>query len=135
MTTWLLKSEPDTYSWDDLVRDKTTVWDGVANNAALIFLRTMKQGDEVLFYHSGGVKQIIGIAKITKEAYPDPKLDDPKRVVVEIGVVKPLTKPVSLAEVKAVPALKEMALVRISRLSCQPVTAAERKVLEKLGVK
>ncbi len=135
MTTWLLKSEPGTYAWSDLVRDRTTVWDGVANNTALIHLRAMQVGDEALFYHSGAEKAIVGIATITRAAYPDPKLDDPKRVVVEIGIVKALAKPVTLAEVKAVPALKEMALVRISRLSCQPVTATERKLLDKLGVK
>lgn len=135
MTTWLLKTEPSTYSWDDLVRDGRTTWDGVKNAAALINLRSMKVGDEILVYHSNEGKAIVGIAKIAKAAYPDPKLDDEKLVVVDLVPVKPLKTPVTLAGVKQVPALKNMALVRISRLSCQPVTKEERALLRDLGVR
>jgi predicted RNA-binding protein with PUA-like domain len=133
--SWILKSEPATYSWDDLARDGTTVWDGVANAAALINLRAMAVGDEALFYHSGEEKAIVGIARITHAAYPDPKLADPKRVVVEIGAVRPLKAAVTLAEVKAEPGLATLALVRISRLSCSPVSAEHRAILRRIGVR
>ena len=132
---WILKSEPATYSWDDLARDGATVWDGVANAAALINLRAMAVGDEALFYHSGVEKAIIGIARITHAAYPDPKLADPKRVVVEIGAVRRLKRPVTLAEIKAERRLAALPLVRISRLSVSPVTAPERTILRGLGVR
>src|SRR5579862_2245996 len=88
--SWLVKSEPSTYSWDDLVRDGRTVWDGVSNAAALISLRAMKQGDEALFYHSGDEKAIVGIARVVRGGYPDPKLGDPKRAVVDLMPVRPL---------------------------------------------
>ncbi|HET9065254.1 MAG TPA: EVE domain-containing protein [Gemmatimonadales bacterium] len=133
MTTYLLKTEPSVYSFDDLLRDKRTVWDGVANAQALIVLRSMKRGDEVLIYHSNEGKAIVGLAKVVKQAYPDPALDDPKRVVVDIRAVKPLPRPVTLAEIKAVARLKELALVRQSRLSCMEVSAAHRKLLAGLG--
>lgn len=132
--SWILKSEPSTYSWSDLVRDQSTVWDGVANAAALIHLRTMAVGDEALFYHSGDDKAIVGIARVTRAAYADPKLDDPRRVVVEIAAVKALKTPVTLATIKADPALRQMPLVRISRLSVSPVSAAERTRLRHHGV-
>ena len=132
--SWILKTEPSTYSWDDLVRDGGAVWDGVANAAALIHLRTMAAGDEVLLYHSGDGKAIVGLAKIVRGPYPDPKLKDPRRVVVEIVAGKPLKTPVTLAAIKAVPALAELGLVRISRLSCMPVSVSQRSVLRRLGV-
>ena len=99
--SWLLKTEPSTYSWGDLVRETRTVWDGVSNAAALINLRAMQAGDEALIYHSGEDRAIVGIARIARGAYPDPKLSDPKRVVVEVEAVRQLAEPVSLAEVKA----------------------------------
>ncbi len=134
MTTYLLKTEPSVYSFDDLVRDRRTVWDGVANAQALIVLRAMQRGDELLIYHSNEGKAIVGIAKVAKHAYPDPKLSDPKRVVIEVQAVRPLAEPVTLAAIKAVPALKELALVRQSRLSCMKVGTAHRKLLATLGV-
>ncbi len=132
--SWILKTEPSTYSWDDLVREGGAVWDGVANATALIHLRRMAAGDEVLLYHSGDGKAIVGMAKIVRGPYPDPKLNDPRRVVVEIVAGKPLKTPVTLAAIKAVPALAELGLVRISRLSCMPVSVSQRSALRRLGV-
>lgn len=122
---WLVKSEPDTYSFDDLVRDGGTVWDGVRNNTAALNLKAMKVGDQVLFYHSGAGPAAVGLAKVTKEAFPDPGDASGRFVAVEIGPVGPLKRPVSLAEVKARPDLAEMKIVRQSRLSVSPVTAKE----------
>ncbi|HEY3935138.1 MAG TPA: EVE domain-containing protein [Gemmatimonadales bacterium] len=133
--SWLLKTEPSTYSWDDLVRDGKTVWDGVTNAAALIHLRAMKSGDEALIYHSGDDRAIVGIARITKDGHPDPKLDDPKRAVVDVAPVRALKAPVTLAQIKAEKSLATMALVRISRLSCMPVSAEHREILRRMGVK
>ena len=131
---WLLKTEPSTYSWQDLVREKRTVWDGITNAAALIAIRQMKQGDEALIYHSGGERAIVGIAKIVKGAYQDPKRDDPKLAVVDVAPVKALAQPVALADIKSRKDLADFPLVRISRLSTMPVTADHRKVLRELGV-
>ena len=133
--SWILKTEPGTYSWDDLVRDRKTVWEGVASNAALIHLRAMRAGDEALIYHSGADKAIVGVATIVKGAYPDPKLDDPKRVVVDVKADHPLKTPVTLAAIKAERGLATLALVRISRLSCMPVSVEHRALLRKLGVR
>jgi predicted RNA-binding protein with PUA-like domain len=133
--SWLLKSEPSTYSWADLVRDGRTVWDGISAPAALMHLRAMKTGDEALIYHSGNDKAIVGIARISRGPYPDPKLDDPKRVVVEVEAVRPLKAPVSLAVIKAAKNLAKLPLVRISRLSTMPVSVDERAELKKLGVR
>lgn len=132
--SWLLKTEPSTYSWQDLVREKRTVWDGITNAAALIAIRQMKKGDEALIYHSGGERAIVGIAKIVKGAYQDPKRDDPKLAVVDVAPVKELAEPVPLAAIKARKELADFPLVRISRLSTMPVTAEERSVLKELGV-
>jgi predicted RNA-binding protein with PUA-like domain len=133
--SWILKTEPSTYSWDDLVRDGKTVWDGVTAPAALIHLRAMKSGDEALIYHSGDDRAIIGIAKITRGGYPDPKLDEPKRAVVDVAPAHPLKTAVTLAQIKSDKRLATMALVRISRLSCMPVTPEHREILRKMGVK
>ena len=130
---WLVKSEPETYSWDDLVRDKRTDWTGVRNYAARINLNAMKPGDEALFYHSGESKSIVGIAKITKAAFPDKTADEEGWVAVELAPVAPLKQPVTLAQVKAETALKDMALIRLSRLSVQPVKPAEFARIKKLG--
>ena len=135
MTSWLLKTEPSSFSWSDLVRDGKTVWDGVTNAAALIHLRAMQTGDEALIYHSGDEKAIVGIARIARGGHPDPKLDDPKRAVVDIVPVRGLKAPVTLTQIKAEKGLATMALVRISRLSCMPVCAEHRALLRSMGVK
>ncbi len=131
MSNWLFKSDPDTYGLAELERDKQTVWDGVSNNLALKHLRAAKKGDSVFIYHSGEEKAIVGIAEITKEAYPDPKQKDPRLVVVEIKFVKRLAKPVTLADVKARKEFADFALVRVPRLSVMPVTDAQWKALLK----
>jgi len=134
MASYLLKTEPSTYSWDDLVRDERTVWDGVTNAAALNAIRAMKAGDEAIIYHSGKDKAIVGLARIVRDAYQDPKKNDSKLAVVDVAPVRPLATPVTLAQVKAVPGLSDFALVRISRLSTMAVSDTHRKLLEQLGV-
>jgi predicted RNA-binding protein with PUA-like domain len=123
MAHWLMKSEPESYSWDDLVRDGGTEWDGVRNNAARLHLKAMKKGDEAFFYHSMSDKAVVGIMRITREAQPDPK--DPDWVSVRVEPVKPLARPVTLAEIKAEPKLAKMELIRQSRLSVAPVREEE----------
>jgi predicted RNA-binding protein with PUA-like domain len=123
MNYWLVKTEPSTYSWEDLVRDKKTVWDGVRNYQARNNLSAMKKGDMLFIYHSMNDKAVIGISKLVKEAYPDPK--DNAWVAVDIGVVKKLKKPVNLAQIKASKKLSNMVLVKNSRLSVQPVMPEE----------
>jgi predicted RNA-binding protein with PUA-like domain len=125
MAHWLVKSEPDAYSWQQLVKDKETSWDGVRNFAARLHLKNMKKGDEVFYYHSNEGTDIVGIAKVSKEFYQDPTTDDDRWVSVMLKPVKALKKPVSLAEIKANKKLQNMALVRIGRLSVQPVTDEE----------
>lgn len=128
---WLFKTEPSTYSWEDLVRDGRTVWDGVTNALALKNLRSAKTGDSVFIYHTGDVKAIIGIAKIVKDPCPDPKAKDPKLVVVDIAPDKPLKRPVTLAEMRANRALAGFDLLRLSRLSVVPVSEEHwRTILE-----
>ena len=119
MARWLMKSEPESYSWADLVRDGGTEWDGVRNNAARLHLKAMRQGDEAFFYHSMSDKAVVGIMRVTRGAEPDPKA--PEWVRVQVEPVKPLAKPVTLAEIKAEPALAKMELIRQSRLSVAPV--------------
>jgi predicted RNA-binding protein with PUA-like domain len=133
MNYWLVKSEPFKYSWDQLVKDKKTFWDGVRNYAARNNLKAMKKGDHVLFYHSNEGLAVVGIAEVVKEAYQDPTTDDPNWVVVELKPVKPLPQPVTLADIKAEESLAEMQLVRLSRLSVGGVTAAEYKQVLKMG--
>ena len=123
MNYWLVKSEPGTFSWDDLVRDKKTVWDGVRNFQARNNLKNMKKGDLTFFYHSGEDKAIVGIGKIIKEGYPEPK--DKEWVAVDIAPDKKLKNPVTLAQIKADKRLASMVLVKASRLSVQPVKAEE----------
>lgn len=137
MTTqyWLVKSEPETYAWSDLVRDRRTEWTGVRNYAARLHLRAMRPGDRVFFYESQGPKAIVGIAEITQAAFPDKTADEDGWVAVELKAVAPLARPVTLEAIKAEPALANMALVRISRLSVQPVTADEFARIQKLGGK
>jgi predicted RNA-binding protein with PUA-like domain len=119
MAYWLMKSEPASYSWDDLVRDGATEWDGIRNPAARLHLRAMKAGDEALFYHSGDDKAAVGIMRITREAAPDPK--DPNWVSVAVAPVRALAKPVTLKTMKADPRLAGLEMLRQSRLSVSPV--------------
>jgi predicted RNA-binding protein with PUA-like domain len=133
MAYWLVKSEPSTYSWDDLVREKQTCWSGVRNYAARLHLNTMKKGEEVFFYHSNEGTAIVGIAKVVKQAYQDPTTDDVRWVAVDLKPVKKLKNPVLLEAIKKDKRLASMALVRIGRLSCQPVTDGEWKVVMELA--
>ena len=125
MNHWLVKSEPFKYSWDQFVKDKKAVWDGVRNYAARNNMRAMKKGDLVFFYHSNEGLEIIGIAKVTKEAYQDPTTEDPAWSVVEISPFKALKRPVTLAEIKADKKLAEMQIIKLSRLSVSAVKPHE----------
>jgi predicted RNA-binding protein with PUA-like domain len=133
MAHWLVKSEPNAYSFDDLVRDGRTVWDGVRNNAAALHLKAMKTGEEVLFYHSQEGKDVVGIAKVAKTAFPDKSDPTGRFVAVELVAVRALKKTVTLADMKTKPALKDMAMIRQSRLSVSPVTDAEWKTILKMA--
>lgn len=125
MNYWMVKQEPDSYSWDDFVKDGKTDWTGVRNYQARNNLRDMKVGDKVLFYHSNIGKEVVGIAKVTKAAFPDPTAYDEKWVAVELSPVKPLKKPVGLGQMKENLALSELKLIRQSQLSVMPVTKDE----------
>ena len=135
MTTqyWLVKTEPETYSWSDLVRDKRTDWTGVRNYAARLHLKAMAVGDEVFVYHSGDDKSVQGISRVIKAAFPDTTADEEGWVAVALAPVAPFKQPVTLAQIKADAALKEMTFVRQSRLSVSPVTPAQFAKLKKLG--
>jgi len=135
MTTqyWLVKTEPETYSWADLVRDKRTDWTGVRNYAARIHLKAMQAGDEVFVYHSGDDKSVVGIAKVIKAAFPDTTADEEGWVAVALQPVSALKHPVTLAQIKADVIAKGMTFVRQSRLSVSPVTAAEFARVKKLA--
>lgn len=126
---WLVKSEPFKYSWDQFEKDKQTMWDGVRNYAARNNLRSMKLGEEVLFYHSNEGLEIVGIAKVAKESYQDPTTEEEAWVAVDLKPFKKLKKPVSLATIKNDPRLANMALIRLGRLSVQPVTEEEYKII------
>jgi predicted RNA-binding protein with PUA-like domain len=133
MTTqyWLVKSEPDSYSWADLTRDGRTDWTGVRNFAARNHLKAMQRGDQVLFYESVTTKAVVGVATVSRTAFPDSTADEEGWVAVELKPARALNRPVSLAEIKKEPALAQMTLLRVSRLSVQPVTEAEyRRILE-----
>ena len=135
MTTqyWLVKSEPDAYAWTDLVRDGRTAWTGVRNYAARIHLNTMRPGDRVLFYESMTTKAVVGTAEVTRAAFPDTTAEEPGWVAVELKAGPALAHPVTLTAVRADPALAKMTLLRISRLSVQPVLRAEFDRILKLG--
>ena len=133
MNHWLLKTEPDVYSWDDLVRDKRTTWDGVANALALKHLRTFAAGDLALIYHTGNVKAAVGIATVVGKPYIHPKQNDEKLTVVDLKPKSPLKKPVTLEQIKADPTFTGFDLVRIGRLSVVPVPVEMWKRIEVLG--
>ena len=133
MQFWLVKQEPSKYSWEEFLKDKKTYWDGVRNYQARNNLQAMKKGDHVFFYHSVVGKQIVGIAQVTRESYPDPTTDDPAWVVVDLKPLKSLKVPVTLAQVKTHPKLNEIALVKQSRLSVIPLTQSEFKIILGLG--
>jgi predicted RNA-binding protein with PUA-like domain len=132
---WLYKSEPSVWSWDDQVKAgaKGTHWDGVRNHAAKLNLMAMKKGERGFFYHSNEGKEIVGVVEVIKEAYPDPKDEKGVFVMVDLKAVKPLARPVSLEAIKAEARLKEMALIKFSRLSVQPVTDAEWALVCEMG--
>lgn len=135
MNYWLVKSEPFKYSWEQFLKDKKTFWDGVRNYAARNNLRSMKKGDQVLFYHSNEGLAIVGIAEVVKEAYQDPTTEDTNWVVVDLKPVQSIPNPVTLSAIKAEKSLAEMQLVRLGRLSVSAVTPAEyKKVLEMGGL-
>src|SRR5438876_6255433 len=127
---WLFKEEPTHYSYDDLVSDKKTMWSGVKNPLAQKHLRSVKKGDRIFYYHTGDEKAVVGVCRALGDAYPDPGDKSGKAAVVDVGPVKKLARPVTLAEIKADPALKDFPLVRISRLSVIPVSDAEWSTIE-----
>jgi predicted RNA-binding protein with PUA-like domain len=129
MAYWLIKSEPFKYSWDQFVADGSTFWDGVRNYAARNNLRSMKKGDLAFFYHSNEGLEIVGIAKVIKESYQDPTTEETAWVVVDFKPHKKLKNPVTLSEIKAIPSLSNMALIRLGRLSVQPVLDEEWEII------
>ncbi|MBT3921466.1 MAG: EVE domain-containing protein [Nitrospina sp.] len=130
---WLVKQEPSKYSWETFLKDGETYWDGVRNYQARNNLQSMKKGDLVFFYHSVTGKEIVGLAKVTREAYPDPTTDDSRWVVVDLKPIKSLAHPVSLEEIKNHKDLQENALIRQSRLSVMPITKKESQVILRLS--
>lgn len=135
MAYWLLKTEPSVYAWDDLVRDRKTVWDGVSNALALKHIRTMKKGDRVLVYHTGDERRAKGVAEVVSAPYADPGGSDEKLAVVDLKPLKALARPVSLDEIKADPAFAGWDLLRIGRLSVVPVPEKMWKRIEELANK
>ena len=129
MAHWIVKTEPSTYSFDDLARQKTAVWDGVKNNLALKHLRQMKPGDQVLVYHTGDEKAVVGLAEVVSAAYPDPKQKDPRLAVVDLKALGRLPQAVPLAEIKKDRAFADLGLVRMGRLSVMPASAGQFKRL------
>jgi len=133
MNCWLVKSEPETYSWSQFLKDGKTAWTGVRNFAARLNLRAMKSGDRVFFYHSGDEKSVVGLGRVVKEFYPDATADEGGWSCVDLAAEKALARPVTLAQIKADKILKEMVLAKQSRLSVSPVTAAQFERLLKLA--
>jgi len=133
VATFIFKTEPGEFSFDDLVRDRAAVWEGVSSPAALAHLRTARKGDSVLVYHTGNERRIVGLATITRDPYPDPRLDDPKRVVVDLKAGKGAPTPVALSDIRADPRFKDFALVKQGRLSVIPVPPAIDKALRSLA--
>ena len=133
MAYWLMKSEPGAYSWDDLVRDGKTYWNGVRNYQASNNMKAMKRGDRAFFYHSVNEKQIVGIAEVVKEYYPDHTDKTGRFGMVDVKPVTPMTQPVTLAQIKAEPKLADLALIRQSRLSVMPIGEAQWRLICKMG--
>jgi len=134
MNYWLCKSDPEEYGWNELSKDKKADWTGVRSYAARNHLRSMKKGDLILFYHSGDEPSVVGIAKVTREAFQDPTTDEDAWVAVEMAPVKVFKESVSLSTIKTVKELKNMILLKISRLSVQPVTEAEFQKVTEMGM-
>ena len=132
MNNWLLKTEPSEYSFDDLLREKNTRWQGVRNHQALSHLRAMTKGDQALIYHTGDEKQIVGLAAVTSNAYADPDEDDERLVVVDVKALRRVATPVTLAQIKSDPAFKAFDLVRLPRLSVMPVSQPHWETLSRL---
>jgi predicted RNA-binding protein with PUA-like domain len=130
---WLVKSEPDAFSWDQQVANQVEPWTGVRNHMAKNNLKSMRKGDRAFFYHSNIGKEIVGIVEVAREAYPDPSAEEGDWVCVDMAAVKPVPRPISLAEIKADPRLSDLALVRLSRLSVAPVSAEHWRILCELG--
>lgn len=133
MAWWLLKSEPHKYSWDMMVADKRTHWDGIRNHLAAIHLKSMVVGDKAFFYHSNEGKEIVGVVEIVRTAYPDPGDPAGRFVMVDVAAVKPVPRAVTLAEMKALPELVDFGLIRQSRLSVVPVAEEHRKIIATLA--
>ncbi len=133
MNYWLVKSEPFKYSWDDLVKDGWTYWDGVRNYQARNNLKAMKKGDLVLYYHSNEGKEVVGVAKVIKEFYQDPTIDDDRWVVVDVEPVNKLNNPVTLSEIKNTKSLQKVPLITQSRLSVMPVSKKDFDTIVKMG--
>jgi len=133
MAYWLVKSDPETYGWPEMLRDGRTGWDGVRNHQAANNLKAMQKGDRVFFYHSGGETSVVGIVEVAKEAYPDASDEAGRFVMVDLKTVAPLKTPVTLAQVKAEPKLKNLALLKNSRLSVQPVDEASWRLICAMG--
>ena len=130
---WIIKQEPSQYNWKQFEKDRETYWDGVRNYQARNNLKKMKKGDNLLFYHSVVGKEIVGIAEVTREAYPDPTTDDERWVVVDLKPIKPFKVPVTLEDIQAHKELSEIALIKQARLSVMPITKKEFQILLKLG--
>ena len=133
MNYWLVKSEPFKYSWDQFVKDKQTFWDGVRNYQARNNLKAMEPGDQVLFYHSNEGLAVVGIAEVVRAAYPDPTIDDERWVAVDLKPIKPVPNPVTLAEMKQMPGLEQLSLIKQSRLSVCGLTEDEYNLILKMG--
>lgn len=133
MKYWLLKTEPQSYSWEKLVKDKVTNWSGVRSPAGRANLMKMKKGDRAFFYHTGEERQVVGVCEVVKESYPDPSDETGKFVQVDVRAIAPVPHPVTLAAIKAEPKLAEMRLVREGRLSVSPVTTEEWHLVSKMA--
>lgn len=133
MKHWLVKQEPDAYPWEQFVRDKGTAWTGVRNFQARNNLRAMKKGDEVFYYHSVTGKSVVGVARVAREAYPDPTAREGDWSCVDLVPLQACRRPVTLEQIKAEPSLRDIALLRQSRLSVMPLTAAEARTLRRMG--
>ena len=133
MTAWLLKTEPNAFSWDELMQNQTEPWDGVANNTALMHLRLAKLGEPCLIYHTGTERRVMGLATVVRESYPDPKLDNPKLVNIDVRCGEPLKKPVTLDQMKADPRFAGSRLVREGRLSVVPLSDEQYAAILEMG--